>query len=50
MEATLRRFRTLVLTMPSLTRTLHFLEKVVATKNFKYDPKQRQFTESNFFS
>ena len=37
MEGSVQRFKKLVTERPFLTRTLHFLEKVVETKNAKYE-------------
>ena len=37
MEGSVQRFRKIVTERPFLTRTLHFLEKVVQTKNVKYE-------------
>lgn len=51
MEEAVQRFKKLSAERPVLTRTLHFLEKVVETKNFKYEKapsKPKIFLMNNF--
>lgn len=51
MEGSVQRFKKLATERPILTRTLHFLEKVVATKNVKYETtpsKPKIFLMNNF--
>ena len=51
MEGSVQRFKKLAAERPILTRTLHFLEKVVATKNVKYETtpsKPKIFLMNNF--
>ena len=51
MEGAVQRFKKLSAERPVLTRTLHFLEKVVETKNFKYEKapsKPKIFLMNNF--
>ena len=52
LEASVNRFRKLVLTNKSLTRTLRFLERVLATKDIRYKrtpPPQRSYFMNSFF-
>lgn len=51
MESAVQRFKKLAVDRPVLTRTLHFLEKVVETKNIKYEKapsKPKIFLMNNF--
>lgn len=53
MEGSVQRFRKLVTERPALLRTLHFLEKVVATKNTRYEKsptKPKIFLMNNFMA